>query len=62
MNVLDAVRKEINDEIERIKDDLCFSGIRDFAEYRHLCGVVNGLLRAASYVSTLNKQWEESDE
>jgi hypothetical protein len=62
MNVLDAVRKEIDDEIERLRDDLCYGSVKDYAEYRYLCGVVNGLLRAASYVSTLNKQWEESDE
>lgn len=62
MNILDVIRKEIDDEIERLRDDICYGSVKDFAEYRHLCGVVNGLLRTASIVDTLNKKWEESDE
>ena len=34
----------------------------DFAEYRHLCGVIRGLTRAESIVKDLVQRMEQSDE
>lgn len=62
MNVLQVVHKEISDEIERLKDDICYGTPKDFAEYRYNCGVLAGLHRAENFVISLDKRMEEFDE
>jgi len=62
MNVLDIVIKEIRDEIERLKDDLAVGSPEDYAAYKYVTGIINGLWRAESYVVELNKKLEEFDE
>lgn len=62
MNVLQVVHKEIADEIERLKDELCYGQPKDFAEYRYICGMLAGIHRIENIVDSLNKRLEEFDE
>ena len=62
MNVLQVVHKEIRDEIERLKDELCYGQPKDFVEYKYNCGVLHGIHRIENIVDTLNKRLEEFDE
>jgi hypothetical protein len=62
MNVLGLVIKELSDEIERQKDEVCFGTPKDYAEYRHICGVITGLTKAETLVKELNKKLENLDD
>ncbi len=53
-------------EIDKLRSDqisfLAGGGAKDFAEYRHVCGVVRGLTHAEQLVKDLVQKMEYSDE
>ena len=53
-------------EIDRLREDqavfLNGGGAKDFAEYRHVCGVIRGLTHADQLVKDLAKKLEYSDD
>jgi hypothetical protein len=60
--VLSYVAKEIyefqNDQISF----LAGGGAKDFAEYRHVCGVIRGLTHAEQLIKDLVQKMETSDD
>jgi hypothetical protein len=53
-------------EIDKLRTDqavfLNGGGAKDFAEYRHVCGVIRGLTHAEQLVKDLVQKMEYSDE
>ena len=53
-------------EIDKLREDqavfLNGGGAKDFAEYRHVCGVIRGLTHADQIVKDLAKKMEYSDD
>ena len=53
-------------EIDKLRNDqaifLMGGGAKDFAEYRHVCGVIRGLTHAEQLVKDLVQKMERSDE
>ena len=53
-------------EIDKLREDqaifLSGGGANDFAEYRHVCGVIRGLTHADQIVKDLAKKLEYSDD
>ena len=53
-------------EIDKLREDqaifLSCGGAKDFAEYRHVCGVIRGLTHADQIVKDLAKKLEYSDD
>jgi hypothetical protein len=53
-------------EIDKLREDqsvfLNGGGAKDFAEYRHVCGVIRGLTHAEQLVKDLAKKLEYSDD
>ena len=53
-------------EIDKLRGDqatfLIGGGAKDFAEYRHVCGVIRGLTHAEQLVKDLVQKMEYSDE
>jgi hypothetical protein len=53
-------------EIDKLRGDqttfLAGGGAKDFAEYRHVCGVIRGLTHAEQLVKDLVQKLEYSDE
>ena len=53
-------------EIDKLRGDqvsfLAGGGAKDFAEYRHVCGVIRGLTHAESIVKDLVQKLEKTDE
>ena len=53
-------------EIDKIREDqavfLNGGGAKDFAEYRHVCGVIRSLTHADQIVKDLAKKLEYSDD
>ena len=53
-------------EIDKLREDQAIflngGGAKDFAEYRHVCGVIRGLTHAEQLVKDLAKKLEYSDD
>ena len=53
-------------EIDKLREDqavfLNGGGVKDFAEYRHVCGVIRGLTHADQLVKDLARKLEYSDD
>ena len=53
-------------EVDKLRGDqiafLAGGGAKDFAEYRHVCGVIRGLTHADQLVKDLAKKLEYSDD
>ena len=53
-------------EIDKLREDQAIflngGGAKDFAEYRHVCGVIRGLTHADQIVKDLARKMEYSDD
>ena len=53
-------------EIDKLRADqisfLVAGSVKDFAEYRHLCGVIRGLTFAETFVNDLVQRMEKFDD
>jgi hypothetical protein len=53
-------------EIDKLREDQAIflngGGAKDFAEYRHICGVIRGLTHADQIVKDLARKLEYSDD
>ena len=63
---MDKVLAHLIAEIDKLRGDqatfLIGGGAKDFAEYRHVCGVIRGLTHAEQLVKDLVQKMEYSDE
>lgn len=59
MTVLEVLRTELTEIIEARKEALAFQPVKDFAEYKHITGVITGLAAALDRVNGLQKHYEE---
>ncbi len=58
----EALRKKIREDMNNYTDDMAGGACRTFEEYQKLCGVIQGLALAESYLLDLAKRVEESNE
>jgi hypothetical protein len=56
------VRKELETIRHEQVEFLASGRVTDFAEYRHVCGVIRGLGHADGFISDLAKKMEYSDD
>lgn len=61
-NFARVLREQIRTDMNNYADDLAGGACRSFDEYQKLCGVIQGLATAESYLLALLKKVEESDE
>ena len=54
--------KQIDENIKRLEEDLGAGGAKSFEEYRHMCGVITGLLTARRSITDLTRSMKDSDE
>ena len=57
--MLDHLVRKLIEREESIKDSLVSNSAKDFAEYKNLCGVIQGLRRARIEVQDLVQRYEE---
>ena len=63
MKTVFQVLNEFNkSEIARLSDFLCDGKCDDFAEYKHVCGQIRGLMIADAEVNDLSRNMEKADE
>lgn len=61
-NFVEVLRKKIREDMNNYADDCAGGACKSFEEYQKLCGVIQGLAIAESYLLDLAKKAEESDE
>jgi hypothetical protein len=57
-----VLREQIRTDMNNYADDMAGGACRTFEEYQKLCGVIQGLATAESYLLALLKKVEQSDE
>jgi len=57
-----VLREQIRTDMNNYTDDMATGACKSFDEYQKLCGVIQGLALAESYLLALAKKVEESDE
>ena len=61
-NFAHALREKIRKDMDNYADDMAGGACRSFEEYQKLCGVIQGLATAESYLLALLKKVENNDE
>ena len=62
MTALEVLVKSFREKREQLAEALSSSQAKDYAEYRAICGEIQGLLFAEREVTDLAKKLENSDE
>lgn len=57
-----VVLKELEERRETIAQALISGAAKDFAEYKHMTGEIQGLSRAHAYITDLVRKMENDDE
>ena len=57
-----VLREQIRTDMNNYADDMAGGACRSFDEYQKLCGVIQGLATAESYLLALLKKVENADE
>jgi hypothetical protein len=57
-----VLREQIRKDLNNYADDMAGGVCRSFEEYQKLCGVIQGLATAESYLLALLKKVEDTDE
>ena len=61
-NFANVLRQEIRTDMNNYADDLAGGACKSFDEYQKLCGVIQGLALAESYLLALLKKVDQLDE
>ena len=61
-NFARVLREQIRADMNNYADDMAGGACRSFEEYQKLCGVIQGLATAESYLLVLLKKAEDTDE
>jgi hypothetical protein len=61
-NFARVLREQIRADMNNYADDMAGGACRSFEEYQKLCGVIQGLATAESYLLALLKKAEDTDE
>ena len=61
-DILPLLHKQMDTEKLQIAEALLQGGATDFAEYRHMCGVINGLERAQRVLVDMRDRLRKQEE
>lgn len=61
MDVLKYLASKLNEEEERLKDDMSNGAIKDFGAYQHAAGVIRGLRMAKNVILETAERIENED-
>jgi hypothetical protein len=59
---VEILRQKIRDDLNNYADDIAGGACQNFEQYQKLCGVIQGLAIAESYLLDLAKKVEETDD
>ena len=58
----EVLRQNIREDLNNYADDIAGGACQNFEQYQKLCGVIQGLAMAESYLLDLAKKVEEADD
>mgnify|MGYP003352411937 CR=1 FL=1 len=58
----EALQKQLRVDMNNYTDDLATGSCRSFEDYKHLCGVIQGLDRALGVVTDLATRMEHEED
>ena len=59
---VEVLRQKIRDDLNNYADDIAGGACQNFEQYQKLCGVIQGLAMAESYLLDLAKKVEEAND
>jgi hypothetical protein len=59
MDVLDVVLERVKEMYANASEDLAAGVATDYAEYRYICGMLNGLLKAKNEIDDIKRNLED---
>jgi hypothetical protein len=59
---VEILRQKIREDLNNYADDIAGGACQNFEQYQKLCGVIQGLAIAESYLLDLAKKVEETDD
>lgn len=59
---LNHLMSQIDSKVLQLQEALADDNVKDFAEYKKICGEVKGLLTARLYITDLQKRLEHQDD
>jgi len=62
MNEFEYITKQLRERSEIVSERLGTGGAKDYAEYRELCGQIQGLLYAQSVITDLVRKMESNED
>jgi hypothetical protein len=61
MTELDVIKQKIRNKMNELADDLALGSARDFAEYRHLTGMISGLAMVERDILDLEQRQRDAE-
>ena len=62
MTFFDLINKEIDTKHNDLLGALSAGHIKDYAEYKYVCGTITGLLTAKEYISSIREKIEREED
>ena len=60
--IFDYINDKINDQVDLTSNSLCDGAAKDYAEYRALCGVIQGLRSAQLEIKDLARKMKVDED
>jgi hypothetical protein len=60
VTVIDLILEKINERINDVQEDLGSGVATDYADYRHTCGILHGMLAVKRYIEDLKVTLEDN--
>lgn len=60
--ILDAIVKPLAERLKMLEQTVVMGNLKDIAEYKFLCGEINGLRLAQNTVEDLRKKMDDTDD
>jgi len=62
LKIFDVLNQKINERIQDLNRFLCDGTVKDFAEYKGMCGVIKGLQTAQYEINDLLRKIKDDDD
>ena len=61
MTVFDLIYKEIADKHNSLLSALTAGNVKDYAEYKYICGIISGILGIKEYIEGIREKLENEE-
>ena len=61
MTVFDLIDKEIADKHNSLLSALTAGNVKDYAEYKYICGIISGILGIKEYINSIRENLEDEE-